>query len=333
MMANSTSDSDRIRLLQVNNVASVLGGTGQCAASIYHALPDFDHHVFFFGGGPTPEIGATFARAQLHFRTSLTPMVIESIAPDVIIFHNTGEPRMPKGIPADILTIYYQHSASMAATVPRNQCHIAWGNSKYLCKLTNIHPDWCVYQPVHMPDVERKPIEGKIRIGRICTPASHKWPEDTVARYQMFAKRFPEVEWHFVGCPAYLQEGLAKATNGIFHAPSTSARKLYYEWDAMLYQSECVETYGRIVAEAQLAGCMPIVSNHSGLAEQISHAADGFLCANDDEFVWAIKMCCDRSRLDELRPVMIRSGNRRSNLDLWRRNFLSWLEAVLDESD
>jgi glycosyltransferase involved in cell wall biosynthesis len=128
-------------------------------------------------------------------------------------------------------------------------------------------------------------------IGRLCTPTRAKWPDD-VSFYAALASRFPNVRWEFVGCPAHLQPELQSACGGraAFFPAGWQMRSRLWHWDALLYHNAAItESFGRTVAEAMRAGCIPIVDDRGGFREQIIPSC-GFLCHDDDEFAAATAM-------------------------------------------
>jgi glycosyltransferase involved in cell wall biosynthesis len=323
-----------MKLLQVNNLASICGGTTQCSLSITKSLQDFDHAVHFFSGRNGAAIQGAFEGVERSFGSNLSHETLAKIAPDVVIFHNTGEVRMPTFLPGDPVTVYYQHSAALACRSPRRRCDIALGVSKHLCHQSGLGSEWMLYQPIHMDG--KREIRDRLTIGRLCTPVPNKWNAERCGKlYRLLSRRHPEVKWEFVGCPDHVREVIIDAVKGFdceFFPASPAARGKLYEWDAMLYDSEIEESYGRTVCEAQMAGCIPIVTRRGGFIEQINHGADGFLCRDDAEFVWAVKQLYDTDTLSEVSECATLAGNSRGSLPLWRKSFLMWLEAILEEN-
>jgi glycosyltransferase involved in cell wall biosynthesis len=137
---------------------------------------------------------------------------------------------------------------------------------------------------------DARALRDQLVIGRICSPQAKKWPAELPEFYAKLARRFPEVEWEFVGCSADIHPRLREACGGraTFHAASWSARAHYWRWDALLYHNQHVtESFGRTAAEAMRAGCVPIVDARGGFVEQIAPGT-GFLCATMREFEEAV---------------------------------------------
>jgi glycosyltransferase involved in cell wall biosynthesis len=132
-------------------------------------------------------------------------------------------------------------------------------------------------------------------IGRLCTPDRRKWPDDVVPFYAALAARCPFIKWEFVGCPRELQGTLTEACGGrtVFYTAAWERRELYGSWDALVYHHPTLtESFGRTVAEAMRAGCVPIVDRKGGFCEQLD-AGGGFLCDRLEDFVRAIELLRD----------------------------------------
>jgi hypothetical protein len=128
-------------------------------------------------------------------------------------------------------------------------------------------------------------------IGRICTPRHRKWPAELPELYGTLAERFPQVRWEFVGCPQLLCRDLKQACQGNaeFSPASWQVRSRLWQWNALLYHNPGVtESFGRTVAEAMRAGCIPIVDDRGGFSEQIADGC-GYLCRRKDDFATAVE--------------------------------------------
>jgi len=119
--------------------------------------------------------------------------------------------------------------------------------------------------------------------------------------YRALTERCPSVDWQFVGCPRELQEPLRHACDGraTFFDAGWQQRELLSTWDALVYHHPTLtESFGRTVAEAMIAGCIPIVDRRGGFCEQLA-SGGGFLRGTIDEFATA---------LDTLRDADARQG-------------------------
>ena len=126
-----------MKLLQVNNLCEIVGGTAACAWSIQQALPDFEHEMFFFSGRRDPQTDKAFG-CPIEVASSLSSQFVEKCKPDVVIFHNTPEVRMPSVLPGNPVKIHYQHSNSRQMIGGRQRCDIGFVVSKHLAQQTSI---------------------------------------------------------------------------------------------------------------------------------------------------------------------------------------------------
>lgn len=287
-------------LLQVCNVGRIVGGTAACAWTVTRSFPAYRHTVAFLGR-IAPDTRAAFAHCELMERQRVTPACIRSINPDVVLLHNTSPRRYDTPLPAP--TIIYRHS--IAQTIPAN---ITLYCSRWLADRCGGNPQQVCHQAVPRPLQpdgyhDTRPLREELTIGRICTPTINKWPSTLVDFYDSltnaiddtnhacgFADLKPSISWEFIGCPDNLQAPLNQALNGraTFLPASWEARSRFWNWDVLLYHNPRVtESFGRTVAEAMRAGCIPIVDDRGGFREQIIPGS-GYLCSEPQDFARAL---------------------------------------------
>ncbi|MBL8848071.1 MAG: glycosyltransferase family 4 protein [Planctomycetaceae bacterium] len=292
---------NKLRLLQVCNVGRIVGGTAACAWTITRALPEFEHVVAFLSE-VTDETRSAFAHARIERWSRCLPSLVDAQRPDVVILHNIGgKQRMSRRI----VTLQYVHSAGTRAPADRTvYC------SRWLSEQMGRSPDDVLYQGVPRPVVGEEPRscdrDGRLVIGRICTPTARKWPRSMLAFYRQLAECAPQAEWEFVGCPGDLQSELSDACGGRtrYFAAGWNARSRLWNWDALLYHNpEVIESFGRTVAESLRAGCIPIVDRRGGFIEQVTPET-GFLCGTVGEFCESVA----RLQKAELRRRMSAKG-------------------------
>lgn len=276
-----------MHILQVCNVGRILGGTAACAWTIARCFPDAKHTVAFLSR-PTEETKIAFSDCNIQSWQRVAADDIRRSGADVVILHNTSAGRVD--VPLPVPTISYLHSRITPA-----KGDLTLYCSRWLAKRCGAEESQVLYQPVSTPPdaddlSETRALRERPLIGRLCTPSQRKWPEEAVGFYAGLAKRFPDVDWEFVGCPASLEPKLADACGGNarFLPASWSARSRLRHWDAMLYHHPTLtESFGRTAAEAMRAGCIPIVDARGGFAEQVT-AESGFLCNSKEEFGTAV---------------------------------------------
>ena len=319
-----------MRLLQVNNVSARFGGTGACAWSISRALPDWEHGILFARPGPVSPLDQMHYGCRLFRGLGQLSDVIREFAPDVVLFHNTRFTdelaRISRERPG-AQTVYYLHSRSPYSSAV-SRCDVLICVSRYLAELVGLGPSDVLYQPVPRPPLPDKQLERRhLTIGRLCTPSHRKWSADgMLSLYSTLAADHPDALWEFVGCPGPLCRRLLEACQGRarFHQPSWEARSLLWTWDAWLFDCVQPETYGRVLCEAQQAGCLPIVPRRGGFIEQVEHGRTGFLCNSPADYSRAVAALREPP-VHALRAAALGAGTGRGSLETWRRGFQTLL--------
>ena len=315
-----------IKLLQVCNVGNVVGGTAACAWSITKAFPDCKHHILFFSA-MTEETQTAFAHCRKEAVSKLDGKIVRRIAPDIVIFHNTPRSKIREKLPCP--TIQYLHSKITPAF---SDLTIACSN--WLANRYPDTPEVClqgVPRPISPEKMESRFLKGELTIGRICTPQLRKWPEESIAFYNFLSKEHPKANWEFVGCPETMRLQLRDAcrNRATFLQGGWLSRSQLWRWDAMLYHHpHLTESFGRTVAEAMRAGCIPVVDNQGGFREQIVEGS-GFLCLSPEEFSQAVSI------LKTPNVRCVRSQYCRKHADslfsfkVFRKNLLHFFESLL----
>lgn len=280
-----------MRLMQVSNVGNIVGGTAACAWTITRALPQMEHMVVFLSR-VTEETRQAFARCRVEQWERIDDARLGEFRPDVVLLHNTSERHV--GRISSAVRVQYVHSGGRRA-----EADLTLYCSRWLAERSGGSAADVLYQavpqPVHPIGGDTRTLRERPVIGRICTPQPQKWPPELSAFYARMARRFPEVDWEFVGCPESLQPVLNEACGGraMFHTPSWQARSLLWRWDALLYHNPHVtESFGRTAAESMRAGCIPVMDNRGGFTEQVNADA-GFLCGNAEDFSAAVNRLHD----------------------------------------
>ncbi len=255
-----------MHVLQVCNVGQIVGGTAACAWSVTRALSQLTHSVAFLSR-VDPVTRQAFAPHQVLHWPHCTSDRIRQVTPDLVILHNIAANQTSLWDGA--LTIQYVHSAGRR--IPAD--HTVYC-SRWLAEQCRAKAPAVLWQGVPLPiaPVHARPrTQGRLRIGRICTPTARKWPDLLPAFYSQLSAQHPHVDWEFVGCPQAMQSILQTACCGraTFHSAGWQARSHVWDWDALLYHHPTLtESFGRTVAEAARAGCIPIVDDRGGFSEQ-----------------------------------------------------------------
>lgn len=280
-----------MRIVQVCNVGQICGGTAACAWSITRALPECQHLVLCLSR-PTKETIIAFAPIEIRQVSRIDDALLLPLRPDLVILHNTA--RRNVGEIREVATLQYQHSQADHAAADFSVACSQWLAGRYS------KPVPVLYQPVPVPphssEQGRRCFAERFVVGRICTPQLRKWPDSCLHDYEWLARRFSAIEWEFVGCPEQMQRSLLESCRGRarFWSASWEARSHLRRWDALLYHHpELTESFGRTVAEAMHAGCLPIVDHRGGFLEQVTRGKDGWTCRSLNEFAEALACASD----------------------------------------
>ncbi|MFO1091831.1 MAG: hypothetical protein U0992_00760 [Planctomycetaceae bacterium] len=281
----------RLRLLQVCNVGEIVGGTTACAWTVTRALPEFDHVVAFLSD-VSDEARTAFAGIRVERWPRCAPALIDRVRPDVVMLHNIPGRRRLSGA----ATLQYVHSAGRRAPAD-----VTVYCSRWLARECGASERDVLYQSVPRPlrpaSGRSRGSDGRLVIGRLCTPMGLKWPHGLISFYSRLATDCPLVEWEFVGCPRRLQAELANACGGRarFFGAGWDARRRFWEWDALLYHHPTLtESFGRTAAECMRAECVPIVDARGGFLEQLTPET-GFPCATVEDFVASVARLHDQT--------------------------------------
>ncbi len=256
-----------MHLLQVCNVGQIVGGTAACAWSVTRALPRLRHSIVFLSriDDSTRQV---FQPHDVAHWPQCTADRIERINPDLVLLHNVS----PAGasVWSGALTVQYVHSVGHRLAADETIYCSRWLAGQ--CRASTAAVLWQGVPLPPPPAAIRPQTTGRLRIGRICTPTLRKWPDTLPEFYSQLARRHPQVDWDFVGCPGTMQPPLLAACEGraTFLPAGWLARSHVWEWDALLYHHPSLtESFGRTVAEAARAGCIPIVDQRGGFVEQL----------------------------------------------------------------
>lgn len=321
----------RPRLLQVCNVGQIVGGTAACAWTVTRALPEFEHHVWFFSP-PDRETVAAFSPCQVCYHPTPSAEKILALRPQLILLHNTSRTRWPHRIA--IPTVLYLHSAIRdPAQADRTMCCSHW-----LAQQLQRDEHCVVWQAVpksrsdRFDSCDRERTKQMLTVGRICTPIARKWPRDVIPFYEFLAWNCPSICWEFVGCPTSMQGSLWKACRGRaeFYPAGWHQRARLRNWDVLLYSNPRLpESFGRTVAEAMRVGCIPVVDRLGGFLEQVVDGS-GFLCGNRNQFAFALKQLADEDVRRSMSERAQLSADERFSLARFSQDFRTRISRITD---
>jgi hypothetical protein len=319
-----------LRLLQVCNVGRIVGGTAACAWTITRALPEFEHVVAFLSD-VSDETRCAFAHARIERWSQCSRRFVDAQRPDVVILHNIGgHERMSR----HAVTLQYVHSVGTRAPAD-----VSVYCSRWLAEQMRRSPDDVLYQGVPRPvvceELRTRGCDGRLVIGRICTPTVRKWPRSMLAFYRQLAECAQDAEWEFVGCPGGLQPELLEACGGRakFFSAGWVARSRLWKWDALLYHNpDVTESFGRTVAEAMRAGCIPIVDARGGFMEQVTPEA-GFLCSTIEDYRQGVSMVQDIAFRQQMSARGREDADQRFSIARFRSDLLARIREAATGDD
>jgi len=311
------------RLLQVANVGQICGGTAACAWTVTQALPGFEHHVAFLSD-IQDETRRVFTNCALHVWSTVSIDQVQAIQPDVVLLHNISSQKLKQRLP--LPTVQYVHSAGAKAAADVTVYCSRWLADQ--CGATRGDVLWQAVPRVLL--TEPRTHDGPLVIGRICTPQRRKWPRDCLDFYREMVSAVPAGRWEFVGCPSELQAELQQACLGraTFCAAGWQQRQRLAGWNVLLYHHPTLpESFGRVVAEAMRAGCIPIVDDAGGFREQLDQGG-GYLCRTAADFAHALQSVADPLVRRSLSAQAAIVGHERWSLDRFARDLLTCFDQA-----
>jgi len=303
------------KFLWVNNIASITGGTLNCTHSMCQALPRHRHTVLC----STSKFGKAEYQAFNGVATLVQKLPDEHF--DVVVYQNSPLHEVSTEI-ADI-TVYYQHSMQGISASRKLACDHVFYVSRWLRDAIDFDGQ-VLYQPVTIPaPTIYSPRQGMFTVGRLCTPVASKWKAEEYLHHFRAVAKLENTWFEFVGCPKDIEPVVKEACQGraSFFPVAFSSRGHLRNWDVMLYTSSQTETFGRTVREAQRCGCVPVVSNHSGLAELVS-GGYGFTTESPEESVSRVKMALGNA---DLKVRCKEHGDLHGSLTNWAYKFCAEL--------
>ena len=296
-----------MKFLWVNNVPSIVGGTLNCTHSMCKALPNHDHMVLSLQG--------EFRSAEKEAFAGVAQLTTRWVDADVVVFQNSPMNEVVHS--GANHSVYYYHSEHRSPIASRFTDH-QFFVSDYLKNKLSL-PGEVLYQPVTRPKERFQRHKKDVVIGRLCTPTKEKWVLDEFLPHLVACKGIPGVWFDLVGCPEAIKSTVQTSLDHkvSFFPCSFSARSLLHTWDCLVYTASQHETFGRTVREAQRCGCVPVVSNHSGLAEQVRDGHGFAVSSPQDVYNAVIRSKEDPGLKSRCRDY----GDQMGSLENWAHKF------------
>ena len=314
-----------MKILWVNNVSSILGGTMQCTLCMIQALPDCEHSVFSFSRWPKDPDHPVGLRAGLLHGSSLAGLHGKY---DLVVYQNISETRLPNKSLG--FSVYIHHSSRADSLRVGKRCDMQLCVSYYLANLLGLPGSTVLHQPVFGPSGScRKPAE--FTVGRICTPTPKKWREaDVLPAIESLLKTEPDVRVHLVGAPDSIGNLLCEEPRVKLSKPSLQAQGYMQKWHCLLNLSSVPETFGRTCREAQRRGCVPVVMAGSGYDEQVYGGA-GLAVNSAGEAVSVVRrLMHGQEEYSATSQRCVEVGDQEGSLTVWRQRFLKRLEESVN---
>lgn len=281
-----------MRFLWVNNVAEPLGGTLQATHSMVMALAPggagqsaHRHHIVSLGG--------TFGMvAQEMFKSSGAKLscatrdglqgIVNSYRPEVVIYQNTVESQMVQTDPRSCVCVHYLHSMGGITGSVKLGAANTLCVSKVLAKQAGLPPSTVLYQPCWMPlKIGARSVD-KMVIGKIATQRQEWWKVHHIRPFLDRLRKELKTSVAFEPITTFSDVlALANAPQEQLK-PGVHVRAKYFEWDFM-YAYGKIETFGRCIREAQMAGCVPIVMKNSAGPEEIVKQWGGIIAESPED--------------------------------------------------
>lgn len=140
--------------------------------------------------------------------------------------------------------------------------------------------------------IERVPHE-RCAIGKICSNYdTRKYPNVLFGAMRRIADTQPHTTFLATGADKYFPNGPGVPRFRNVPNQSVPVVDLLRDLDVFVYVNapSLPETWCRAVTEAMAAGLPVVGERRGGIAEQIEHGVDGFLCTTEDEFVEKLQL-------------------------------------------
>ncbi len=296
-------------MLHVNNVCWI-GGTMFATWDMCKAYPDFKHYVLYHNNKDDNRVlrmmmndGITLSCVPL-----VTKNIVERIDPCAIFFNNTPGNYVEGDWPYAWLEkwplIAVHHNPTYPLFKADLDCFVSNDvfsrYDKFLdrIKKTIMMPP-CI-QTSKYTNIKRYYDKDKIVIGKVSNDNKEKFPSDLIDIFEEVQnKSKKEISFYIIGGNKYYQDAHLKLKNLIMpEVGSIPIENIYADIDILVYKTDVVETWGRVVTEAMASGLAIVAENKGGIIEQINHNENGFLCSTNEQFV---SYTCNLIENDELR--------------------------------
>lgn len=294
-------------MLHVNNVCWI-GGTMFATWDMCKAYPDFKHYVLYHNNRDDNRVlrmmmndGITLSCVPLVARN-----IVERIDPCAIFFNNTPGGYVEGEWPYDWLKRWPLIAVHHNPTYPLFQADLdCFVSTEVLSKYDKFLDR--IKKSVMMPPCiqtsrytktnrEMKINKKKIMIGKVSNDNKDKFPNDLIDIFEEVQNKSDrELQFCIIGGNKYYQDAASRLKNLIMpEVGSVPIEKIYMNIDILVYKTNVIETWGRVITEAMASGLAIVAENKGGIKEQIDHNRNGFLCSNNKQFIsYTLKLIQD----------------------------------------
>ena len=294
-------------MLHVNNVCWI-GGTMFATWDMCKAYPDFKHYVCYHNSHEVYKVLKMMMNDGITMSCvpSITKKIVERIDPCVIFFNNTVENQVEGEWPYDWLKKWTVIAIHHNPTYPLFQvdldCFVSQNVlDKYqaikdrMKKIVMMPP--CIQTSRYTKiNRETKINKKKIMIGKVSNDNKKKFPNDLIDIFEEVQnKSDKELQFCIIGGEKYYQDAASRLKNLIMpEVGSIEIERLYANIDILVYKTNVIESWGRVITEAMASGLSVVAENKGGIKEQIKHKKNGFLCDTNEQFVsYTLKLIQD----------------------------------------
>jgi glycosyltransferase involved in cell wall biosynthesis len=297
-----------------------------CAVDCARALPDYQH-VFFVNhsDGYDLNVAATLDRLGVPIRRDAI-VTTDDVIPDLraVLYHCVGHDDTRRGEyvafrqePPGVLLAAWIHTPGLCGGWSERYNYLRglgcsaliFDSSFSLHNTPGLDLAAFATRAIINPVIDathygalRRADDGVFRVGRWSRGGDEKYADDFIELLGGIA--IPGVEFLCMGIPNKLRGRPLPPNIRLIENGAMPVEALIEQLDLLIFTTHAPswhEGWCRTVTEAMAAGVVPVVENRGGLADQVIHGLNGFLCDTNEELQRACELL---SRDAELRGRM-----------------------------
>lgn len=295
-------------MLHVNNVCWI-GGTMFATYDMCKAYPEFKHHVAYQNNKDDTRVLKMMMNDGITMSCvpSITKKMLERIDPCVVFFNNTTDRQVDGEWPYDWLKkwplIAIHHNPTRPLFQADLDCFVSKdvfdkysGILNRMKKYKMVPP--CIQTSRYTKiNKEHRKNKKRIMIGKISNDNPDKFPIDLIDIFKEIDSKY-DVEFCIIGGDKYYKNINSQLKKVITpEVGSMEVEKFYANIDILVYKTNVVETWGRVITEAMASSLAIVAENKGGIKDQIDHGENGFLCDTNEQFVEYISKLIEDNEL------------------------------------